>query len=109
MQARIVNCEWMQAIYALTADMTTASPLQPVDPATFHLSEQEKEKPWIVRKIVQSLTGRIVIALAQTLSATGTTVVCLSPWGMSFSPFTLDPKPKPWSGDSVPLILPCIR
>jgi hypothetical protein len=65
-------------------DMTTASPLQPVDPATFHLSEQEKEKPWIVRKIVQSLTGRVVIAVGQTLQATGTTVVCLSPWGVLF-------------------------
>ncbi|CCA71034.1 hypothetical protein PIIN_04969 [Serendipita indica DSM 11827] len=72
--------------------MSTSSPLQPVDPATFHQNEEEKEKPWIVRKIVQSLTGRIVVAVAHTLYATGTTVVCLSPWG-----------------DSVPLILPCIR
>ncbi|KAG8757978.1 hypothetical protein FRC14_001047 [Serendipita sp. 396] len=72
--------------------MSSVSPLQPVDPAKVHLIEQEKEKPWIVRKIVQSMTGRIVVAMAQTLRASGETVICLSPWG-----------------DSVPLILPCIR
>ncbi|PVF97991.1 hypothetical protein CPB86DRAFT_706088 [Serendipita vermifera] len=72
--------------------MSSASPLQPVDPATIHKDEKEEEKPWIVRKIAQSMAGRIVVAMAQTLQATGTTVVCLSPWG-----------------DSVPLILPCIR
>lgn len=72
--------------------MSSASPLQPVDPATFHLNEQENEKPWIVRKIVQSMPGRIAFAVGETLRATGTTVICLSPWG-----------------DSVPLILPCLR
>jgi len=76
----------VRPVYTL-AIMSTASPLQPVDPATFHLSEQEKEKPWILRKIVQSLTGRVVIALGQTLHATGTTVICLSPWGMYPSNF----------------------
>jgi hypothetical protein len=63
--------------------MTTASPLQPLDPATFHQNEKEAEKPWILRKIVQSMTGRVVISAYQTLQATGTAVVCLSPWGKS--------------------------
>lgn len=38
------------------------------------------------------MTGRIAMSTYETLRATGTSVVCLSPWG-----------------DSSPLLLPCIR
>lgn len=38
------------------------------------------------------MTGRIVVSSYESLRATGTSVVCLSPWG-----------------DSSPLLLPCIR
>jgi len=38
------------------------------------------------------MTGRIVVSTYESLRATGTSVVCLSPWG-----------------DSSPLLLPCIR
>lgn len=55
--------------------------MQPLDPASLAALEQQSEKPWILRKIVQSVTGRVVIAMAETLRSTGTTVVCLSPWG----------------------------
>ncbi|KAJ7442488.1 hypothetical protein B0H11DRAFT_2093882 [Mycena galericulata] len=54
--------------------------------------EQEKSAPWIVRKLVGSMTGRIVMSSYESLRAAGTSVVCLSPWG-----------------DSSPLLLPCIR
>lgn len=40
----------------------------------------------------QSMTGRVVVSTYESLRATGTSVVCLSPWG-----------------DSSPLLLPCIR
>lgn len=42
--------------------------------------------------MLQSMTGRIVVSSYESLRATGTSVVCLSPWG-----------------DSSPLLLPCIR
>jgi hypothetical protein len=89
--------------------MSSASPLQPVDPATIHRDEKEEEKPWIMRKIAQSMAGRIVVAMAQTLQATGTTVICLSPWGefsLVFKGYYLR---YVVTGDSSPLILPCIR
>lgn len=38
------------------------------------------------------MTGRIAISTYESLRATGTSVICLSPWG-----------------DSSPLLLPCIR
>lgn len=38
------------------------------------------------------MTGRVVVSTYESLRATGTSVVCLSPWG-----------------DSSPLLLPCIR
>ncbi|KAJ7669038.1 hypothetical protein B0H17DRAFT_217181 [Mycena rosella] len=71
------------------------SALGPVDPASLKdeaHDEQEKSAPWIVRKLVGSMTGRIVMSSYESLRAAGTSVVCLSPWG-----------------DSVPLLLPCIR
>ncbi|OSD08181.1 hypothetical protein PYCCODRAFT_1430340 [Trametes coccinea BRFM310] len=68
------------------------SPLGPIDPASVPEAEQEKAAPWIVRKLVGSMTGRIVRSSWETLRASGTNVVCLSPWG-----------------DSSPLLLPCIR
>ncbi|KAF6757689.1 hypothetical protein DFP72DRAFT_989211 [Ephemerocybe angulata] len=58
-----------------------ASALGPIDPTALEApNEDEKSAPWVVRKLVGSMTGRIVI------------VICLSPWG-----------------DSSPLLLPCIR
>ncbi|CAL1709064.1 unnamed protein product [Somion occarium] len=71
---------------------THISPLGPVDPASIPDAENEKSAPWIVRKLVGSMTGRIVMSSWETLRASGTSVVCLSPWG-----------------DSSPLLLPCIR
>ncbi|KAJ3747832.1 hypothetical protein DFH05DRAFT_1391631 [Lentinula detonsa] len=75
---------------------TTVSPLGPIDPASLteagSSSENEKAAPWIVRKLVGSMTGRIVMSSYESLRAAGTTVICLSPWG-----------------DQSPLTLPCIR
>ncbi|KAI1798063.1 hypothetical protein LXA43DRAFT_968515 [Ganoderma leucocontextum] len=71
---------------------TSVSPLGPIDPNSVPEAETEKTAPWIVRKLVGSMTGRIVRASWQTLKASGTNVICLSPWG-----------------DSSPLLLPCIR
>ncbi|KAI0635315.1 hypothetical protein C8Q77DRAFT_1054783 [Trametes polyzona] len=68
------------------------SPLGPIDPASVPEAETEKYAPWIVRKLVGSMTGRIVRSSWETLRASGTSVICLSPWG-----------------DSSPLLLPCIR
>ncbi|KAG8716499.1 hypothetical protein FRC08_009408 [Ceratobasidium sp. 394] len=66
--------------------------LQPVNPATVVEAEKENEAPWVVRKLVGSMTGRMVMSSYETLKATSTSVICLSPWG-----------------DSSPLLLPCIR
>ncbi|KAK7046760.1 hypothetical protein R3P38DRAFT_2607790 [Favolaschia claudopus] len=70
------------------------SSLGPIDPASLsnENDEQEKSAPWIVRKLVGSMTGRIVLSSYESLRAAGTSVVCLSPWG-----------------DSSPLLLPCVR
>ncbi|KAL2061124.1 hypothetical protein VTL71DRAFT_7397 [Oculimacula yallundae] len=67
------------------------SALGPIDPSSIQ-KEDEKEAAWIVRKLAGSMTGRIVVSTYESLRATGTSVVCLSPWG-----------------DSSPLLLPCIR
>jgi len=72
--------------------MPTASELQPINPATVPDAEKETAAPWIVRKLVGSMTGRIVMSSYESLRAAGTSVICLSPWG-----------------DSSPLLLPCIR
>ncbi|TFK47590.1 hypothetical protein OE88DRAFT_1665817 [Heliocybe sulcata] len=72
--------------------MPEASALGPIDPASVPPGEEEKKAPWIVRKLVGSMTGRIVMSSYESLRAAGTSVVCLSPWG-----------------DSSPLLLPCIR
>ncbi|OBZ78298.1 hypothetical protein A0H81_02442 [Grifola frondosa] len=72
--------------------MSDVSALGPIDPASIPEAETEKAAPWIVRKLVGSMTGRIVRSSWETLRASGTSVVCLSPWG-----------------DSSPLLLPCIR
>ncbi|EJD05607.1 uncharacterized protein FOMMEDRAFT_103735 [Fomitiporia mediterranea MF3/22] len=77
--------------------MTEASPLGPIDPSSVSNTDQqnaetEKKAPWIVRKLVGSMTGRIVMSSYESLRAAGTSVVCLSPWG-----------------DSSPVFLPCIR
>ncbi|KAK7683156.1 hypothetical protein QCA50_013829 [Cerrena zonata] len=71
---------------------TDISPLGPIDPSSVSDAENQKSAPWIVRKLVGSVTGRIVMSSWETLRASGTSVVCLSPWG-----------------DSSPLLLPCIR
>ncbi|KAI0047699.1 hypothetical protein FA95DRAFT_1558796 [Auriscalpium vulgare] len=68
------------------------SPLGPIDPASLSVSEEQKAAPWIVRKLVGSMTGRIVMSSYESLRAAGTTVICLSPWG-----------------DSQPFFLPCVR
>ncbi|KAI0711337.1 hypothetical protein C8Q76DRAFT_736182 [Earliella scabrosa] len=70
----------------------SVSPLGPIDPASVPEAEKEKTAPWIVRKLVGSMTGRIVRASWETLRASGTNIICLSPWG-----------------DSSPLLLPCVR
>ncbi|KAH7400329.1 hypothetical protein BKA64DRAFT_671616 [Cadophora sp. MPI-SDFR-AT-0126] len=67
------------------------SALGPIDPSSVQ-KEDQKEAAWIVRKLAGSMTGRIVVSTYESLRATGTSVVCLSPWG-----------------DSSPLLLPCIR
>ncbi|KAJ7057761.1 hypothetical protein C8F01DRAFT_1150989 [Mycena amicta] len=76
--------------------MSSVSPLGPIDPSSLESTgthdEQEKAAPWIVRKLVGSMTGRIVMSSYESLRAAGTSVVCLSPWG-----------------DSSPCVLPCIR
>lgn len=74
--------------------MPDVSALGPIDPKSITEPDSEKEKtaPWIVRKLVGSMTGRIVISSYESLKAAGTSVICLSPWG-----------------DSSPLLLPCIR
>ncbi|KAL0958342.1 hypothetical protein HGRIS_000487 [Hohenbuehelia grisea] len=73
---------------------SNVSALGPIDPSSIAVADAEKEKsaPWIVRKLVGSMTGRIVMSSYESLRAAGTSVVCLSPWG-----------------DSSPLLLPCIR
>ncbi|KAF9256594.1 hypothetical protein L218DRAFT_966235 [Marasmius fiardii PR-910] len=72
------------------------SALGPIDPTSVidphNNEEKEKAAPWIVRKLVGSMTGRIVMSSYESLRAAGTGVICLSPWG-----------------DSSPLTLPCIR
>ncbi|TFK28582.1 hypothetical protein FA15DRAFT_665299 [Coprinopsis marcescibilis] len=68
------------------------SALGPIDPSSVANHEDEKEAPWIMRKLVGSMTGRIVLSSYESVRAAGTSVVCLSPWG-----------------DSSPLLLPCIR
>ncbi|KAJ4468729.1 hypothetical protein J3R30DRAFT_3304491 [Lentinula aciculospora] len=73
----------------------TVSALGPIDPASVSegsSAENEKAAPWIVRKLVGSVTGRIVMSSYESLRAAGTSVICLSPWG-----------------DQSPLTLPCIR
>ncbi|KJA21553.1 hypothetical protein HYPSUDRAFT_41934 [Hypholoma sublateritium FD-334 SS-4] len=75
--------------------MPEPSALGPIDPGSIHdpsIAEEEKAAPWIMRKLIGSMTGRIVMSSYETLRATGTNVICLSPWG-----------------DSSPLFLPCIR
>lgn len=70
-----------------------ASALGPIDPTALEApNEDEKSAPWVVRKLVGSMTGRIVMSSYESLRAAGTSVICLSPWG-----------------DSSPLLLPCIR
>ncbi|CAE6406193.1 unnamed protein product [Rhizoctonia solani] len=70
----------------------TQTALQPVNPSSISSSENETEAPWVIRKLVGSMTGRVVLSSYETLKATSTSIVCLSPWG-----------------DSSPLLLPCIR
>ncbi|KAI5888569.1 uncharacterized protein SCHCODRAFT_02637077 [Schizophyllum commune H4-8] len=74
--------------------MVEVSTLGPIDPSSVPNLEAEKERqaPWIMRKLVGSMTGRIVMSSYESFRAAGTSVVCLSPWG-----------------DSSPLLLPCIR
>lgn len=72
--------------------MSDVSALGPIDPASVPEAETEKSAPWIVRKLVGSVTGRVIRSTWETLRASGANVVCLSPWG-----------------DSSPLLLPCIR
>ncbi|KIJ35299.1 hypothetical protein M422DRAFT_51568 [Sphaerobolus stellatus SS14] len=71
--------------------MPSTSALHPIDPSSAH-AENEKEATWIARKLAGSMTGRIIMSGYESLRATGTSVICLSPWG-----------------DSSPLLLPCIR
>ncbi|KAL0570639.1 hypothetical protein V5O48_011320 [Marasmius crinis-equi] len=67
------------------------SALGPIDPSSVldphENEEKEKAAPWIVRQLVGSMTGRIMMSSYESLRAAGTGV-----WG-----------------DSSPLSLPCIR
>ncbi|KAF8189967.1 hypothetical protein K438DRAFT_938162 [Mycena galopus ATCC 62051] len=67
--------------------------LGPINPASLNVNnEQEQSAPWIMRKLVGSMAGRVVLSSYESMRAAGTSIVCLSPWG-----------------DSSPLLLPCIR
>jgi hypothetical protein len=73
------------------------SALGPIDPSSVLREgamddEVEKSAPWIVRKLVGSMPGRVIMSSYESIRATGTSVVCLSPWG-----------------DANPMTLPCIR
>ncbi|KIY70857.1 hypothetical protein CYLTODRAFT_487743 [Cylindrobasidium torrendii FP15055 ss-10] len=72
--------------------MTRTSALGPIDPAFAESGENERKAHWFKRELAGSLTGRIVMSGYESLRASGTNVVCLSPWG-----------------DSSPLFLPCVR
>ncbi|KAF5362654.1 hypothetical protein D9758_009571 [Tetrapyrgos nigripes] len=82
----------------MSTQTQSVSALGPIDPASVQdvdsgsTDEKEKAAPWIVRKLVGSMTGRIMMSSYESLRAAGTSVVCLSPWG-----------------DQSPLTLPCIR
>ncbi|RDB16033.1 hypothetical protein Hypma_003440 [Hypsizygus marmoreus] len=67
------------------APATQVSALGPVDPDSLNFESDEKEKaaPWIVRKLIGSMTGRIVMSSYESLRAAGTSVICLSPGGMA--------------------------
>ncbi|KAH8830174.1 hypothetical protein DL96DRAFT_1668130 [Flagelloscypha sp. PMI_526] len=67
-----------------TPSSSSVSPLGPIDPksviAEDHgANEAEQKAPWIVRKLVGSMTGRIVMSSYESLRAAGTSVICLSP------------------------------
>ncbi|KAH7345648.1 hypothetical protein B0J17DRAFT_713205 [Rhizoctonia solani] len=68
----------------------TQTALQPVNSVSD--AGDENEAPRVVRKLAGSMTGRVVLSSYETLKATSTSIICLSPWG-----------------DSSPLLLPCIR
>ncbi|KZO98656.1 hypothetical protein CALVIDRAFT_548985 [Calocera viscosa TUFC12733] len=68
------------------------SALSPVDPSTIENGEKQPEAPWILRKIVGTVSGRLVLSTFESMRATGNSLACLSPWG-----------------DSSIMILPCIR
>ncbi|TFK47589.1 hypothetical protein OE88DRAFT_1665816 [Heliocybe sulcata] len=72
--------------------VTKASELAPIDPESVPKGEEQKTSSWLARKVVGSMTGRIVMSTYESLRAAGTSVVCLSPWG-----------------DSSWIVLPCIR
>ncbi|KAK7046767.1 hypothetical protein R3P38DRAFT_2607799 [Favolaschia claudopus] len=75
----------------MSQDVSSLGPIDPTSLSNEH-DETEKSAPWIVRKLVGSMTGRVVLSSYESLRAAGTSVVCLSPWG-----------------DSSPLLLPCVR
>lgn len=64
----------------------------PIVPASITKGETEEKAPWIVRKMLQSIPARVVGSALETVRATATTVVYLSPWG-----------------DSNPVLLPNVR
>ncbi|KAG9035504.1 hypothetical protein FRB95_011210 [Tulasnella sp. JGI-2019a] len=73
--------------------MVERSVLQPTDAnALPDFEKEDSAAPWIMRKLVGSMPGRVVMASYETLRATGTPVICLSPWG-----------------DANPIQLPCVR
>ncbi|KAG8879605.1 hypothetical protein FRB97_001569 [Tulasnella sp. 331] len=72
--------------------MAERSILQPTTADALPDFEKEESAPWIMRKLVGSVPGRVVMASYETLRATGTSVICLSPWG-----------------DANPVQLPCVR
>ena len=62
---------------------STPSPLQPLDASAAQNEatgqETEKISNWVVRHIARSMAGRVVMSAYETLRATSTSVICLSP------------------------------
>ena len=67
----------------MSSSSSTPSPLQPLDASAAQNEatgqETEKKSSWLVRHLARSMAGRVVMSGYETLRATGTSVVCLSP------------------------------
>ncbi|KAJ1302070.1 hypothetical protein OPQ81_000904 [Rhizoctonia solani] len=73
----------------------TQAALQPVNLSTAADIEKDNEASWVPRKLVGSMTGRVVLSSYETLKVTSTSVVCISPVVAS-PPTRILYRPKPW-------------